>query len=196
AIFDDAVFYRYEDALETITQAFADHGWSEGSVGIEWWTQSPGGPLVRELAGRLEALGARIVDGDWIVDRVRAVKTEQELACVRRAGEIVDAAFADLLVNVRAGQTELQLAARLDAVMADHGGETAAIRTMVSAGPDVWCRTHSPPSRRPLEVGDVMYVDACGVINRYHADLCRTVAIGRDHPEARKILEHTARSDD
>jgi Xaa-Pro aminopeptidase len=65
---------------------------------------------------------------------------------------------------------------------------------MVSAGPDVWYRTHSAPSRRPLEVGDVMYVDACGVFNRYHADLCRTVAIGRDHPEVRRILEQTTGS--
>ena len=78
--------------------------------------------------------------------------------------------------------------------MADQGGESAAIRTMVSAGPDVWYRTHSAPSRRPLEVGDVMYVDACGVFNRYHADLCRTVAIGRDHPEVRRILEQTTGS--
>jgi ectoine hydrolase len=194
ALFDDGVFYRYENALDTIARAFRDRGWHGGSVGIEWWTQTPGAPLVREAAERLEALGARIVEGDWIVDRVRAVKTEAELAYVRRAAEIVDAAFADLLERVRPGQTELQVAARLDAVMADQGGESAAIRTMVSAGPDVWCRTHSPPSRRPLEAGDVMYVDACGVFNRYHADLCRTVAIARDHAEARRILEHTSRS--
>jgi ectoine hydrolase len=196
AVFDDAIFYRYEDALDSIARAFADRGWTAGSVGIEWWTQSPGGPLVRETADRLGALGARIVDGDWIVDRVRAVKSDAEIECVRRAAEIVDVAFADLLESVRPGQTELQVAARLDTVMADQGGESAAIRTMVSAGPDVWCRTHSPPSRRPLEVGDVMYVDACGVFNRYHADLCRTVAIGRDHAEARRILEHTSRSVD
>jgi Xaa-Pro aminopeptidase len=151
---------------------------------------------VRETADRLGGVGARIVDGDWTVDRVRAVKTEAEIACVRCAAEIVDSGFEDLLASVRPGQTELQVAARLDAAMADQGGESAAIRTMVSAGPDVWCRTHSPPSQRPLEVGDVMYVDACGVVNRYHADLCRTVAIGRDHPEARRILEHTARSVD
>ena len=194
AVFDDAVFYGYEDALDTIARSFRERGWHEGSVGIEWWTQTPGAPLVRETADRLEALGARIVDGDWIVDRVRAVKTEAELEYVGRAAEIVDVAYADLLETVRPGQTELQIAARLDAVMADQGGESAAIRTMVSAGPDVWCRTHSPPSRRQLEVGDVMYVDACGVFNRYHADLCRTVAIGRDHPEARRILEHTAQS--
>jgi len=196
AVFDDAVFYRYEEALDSIARAFRDRGWVEGSVGIEWWTQSPGAPLVRETAERLGALGARIVAGDWIVDRVRAVKSDAELDCVRRAAAIVDVAFADLLESVRPGQTELQIAARLDSVMADQGGEPAAIRTMVSAGPDVWCRTHSPPSQRPVEAGDVMYVDACGVVARYHADLCRTVAIGRDHEEARRILEHTARSVD
>jgi Xaa-Pro aminopeptidase len=194
ALFDDAVFYRYDDALDSIAAAFRARGWNEGTLGVEWWTQTPGAPLVRATADRLAADGARIVDGDWIVDRVRAVKTDAEIECVRRAAEIVDLAFADLLENVRPGDTELQVAARLDAAMAEQGGESAAIRSMVSAGPDVWRRTHSPPSRRLLEAGDVMYVDACGVFKRYHADLCRTVAVGRDHPEARRILEHTARS--
>ncbi len=194
ALFDDAVFYRYEDALDTIAQAFLERGWCEGTVGIEWWTQTPGAPLVLETGERLRGLGAEVVSGDWIVDRVRAVKSAAEIGCVRRAAAIVDDAFADLLESVRPGQTELQVAARLDAVMADAGGEAAAIRTMVSSGPDVWCRTHSPPTRRALEPGDVLYVDACGVFNRYHTDLCRTVAIGRDHPEARAILEQTARS--
>jgi Xaa-Pro aminopeptidase len=80
--------------------------------------------------------------------------------------------------------------------MAARGGEEPAIRTMVSAGPDVWCRTHSPPSRRPVEAGDVMYVDVCGVQSRYHVDVCRTFAVGRDHPAARAILEQTAASVD
>ena len=194
ALYDDAVFYRYEDALDTIAEAFRTRGWAAGRVGIEWWTQSPGAPLVRETAERLGSAGAEVVDGDWIVDRVRAVKTEAELERIRRAAAIVDEAFEELLEGVRPGLTELQVAARLDALMADRGGERAAIATMVSAGPEVWFRTHSTPSRRPLVAGDVMYVDACGVVDRYHADLCRTVAIGRDHPGARRILEQTARS--
>src|SRR5262245_61984231 len=145
-LFDDAVFYRYEDALDSIAAAFRDRGWCDGTVGVEWWTQTPGAPLVRETADRLGALGAQVVDGDWIVDRARAVKSEAELECIRRAAEIVDTAFADLLETVRPGQTELQVAARVDAVMADHCGEAAAIRTMISAGPDVWFKTHAPPS--------------------------------------------------
>lgn len=194
ALFDDAIFYRYDDALDTIADAFGRRGWAEGTVGLEWWTQSPGAPLVRETAERLASIGARVVDGDWIVDRVRAVKSDAEVERIRRAAAIVDDAFEHLLSELRPGLTELQVAARLDSLMADRGGERAAIATMVSAGPEVWFRTHSAPSRRPLELGDVMYVDACGVVDRYHADLCRTVAIGRDHPEARGILEQTAQS--
>jgi Xaa-Pro aminopeptidase len=191
---DDAVFYDYADALETIAATFRGRGWLAGSIGIERWSQAPGPPLLEALATRLGELGGRIVAGDWIVDRVRLVKSAAEIECVRRAAAIADDAFDDLAEHVRPGQTELQIAARMDAVMADQGGEAAAIRTMVSAGPGVWCRTHAPPSRRPVEAGDVMYVDACGVRNRYHADVCRTFAIGRDHPEARAILEVTAGS--
>jgi Xaa-Pro aminopeptidase len=196
AHYDDAVFYRYEDVLDTIAGTFRERGWLGGTIGLERWSQAPGAPLIEALAQRLRGGGGTLVDGDWIVDRVRLVKSAAELECVRRAAAIVDAAFADLAETLRPGMTELQIGARLDSVMADHGGEAAAIRTMVSAGPDVWCRTHAPPSRRPVEAGDVMYVDACGVFNRYHVDVCRTFAIGRDHPQARAILDVTAGSVD
>jgi Xaa-Pro aminopeptidase len=196
AHYDDAVFYRYEDVLDTIAGTFRERGWLGGTIGLERWSQAPGAPLIEALAQRLRGGGGTLVDGDWIVDRVRLVKSAAELECVRRAAAIVDAAFADLAETLRPGMTELQIGARLDSVMADHGGEAAAIRTMVSAGPDVWCRTHAPPSRRPVEAGDVMYVDACGVFNRYHVDVCRTFAIARDHPQARAILDVTAGSVD
>ncbi|HEU0194038.1 MAG TPA: Xaa-Pro peptidase family protein [Gaiellales bacterium] len=196
ALFDDAVFYDYATAIDDVCRAVRERGWADASVGIERWTQSPGAPLVDELAAGLAAGGARVVAGDWAVDRVRLVKSEAELASVRRAGEIVDAAFDALPQLARPGRSELQVAAGLQAAMAEQGGEEPAIRVMVSAGPDVWCRTHGAPSRRPLEQGDVMYVDACGVYNRYHVDLCRTFAIGRDHPQARAVLEDTAASVD
>src|SRR3712207_9396767 len=49
---------------------------------------------------------------------------------------------------------------------------------------------------RSVQAGDVMYVDACGVVNRYHADVCRTFAVGRDHAGARAVLDVTAGSVD
>src|SRR6185437_8850027 len=184
ALFDDAVFYDYATAIDQLRAAVQERGWSSATIGVERWAASPGAPLVDRIAEAIAATGANVVAGDWIVDRVR------------RASEIVDAALESLGEYVRPGRTELEIAAHLSSEMAARGGEEPAIRTMVSAGPDVWCRTHSPPSRRPVEAGDVMYVDVCGVRNRYHVDVCRTFAIGRDHPAARAILEQTAGSVD
>jgi Xaa-Pro aminopeptidase len=183
ALYDDAVFYDYATAVDEICAAIRARGWDSGAIGIERWTISPGAPLVDRI---VTAIG----------DRVRLVKSEAELASVRRASEIVDTAVLSLGDFVRPGRTELEIAAHLDATMAGMGGENPAVRTMVSAGPQVWCRTHSPPTMRPVEVGDVMYVDVCGVVNRYHVDVCRTFAMGRDHPEARAILDQTAHSVD
>ncbi|MDX6547176.1 MAG: hypothetical protein QOG33_726 [Gaiellales bacterium] len=194
AHYDEAVFYGYSNAIDEILSAVHARGWSSATIGVERWTQSPGAPVVDQLADGLAAGGARVVAGDWIVDRVRLVKSPSELEYVRRAAAIVDAAIGSLAEYVRPGRTELEIAAHINSMMAAQGGEEAAIRTMVSAGPDVWCRTHSPPSRRPVAEGDVMYVDACGVYNRYHADVCRTFAIGRDQPQAREILAVTAGS--
>jgi len=194
AHYDEAVFYSYANAIDEILAAVRARGWASATIGIERWTQSPGAPLVDRLADGLAADGADVVAGDWIVDHVRLVKSAAELECVRRAAQIVDIAVGSLGEYVRPGRTELEIAAHINSVMAGQGGEEAAIRTMVSAGPDVWCRTHSPPSRRPVAEGDVMYVDACGVYNRYHVDVCRTFAIGRDHRGAREILAVTAGS--
>lgn len=195
ALFDDAIWFTYEDAVEQVARAFRERGWT-GRVGVERWTKSPGAPLVAALESALRATGAGVVDGSWTVDRVRAVKSPRELECVLRASAIVDAAVGALPEIVRPGLTELQVAARLNSVMADHGGEEPAIRTMVSAGPLVWARTHGAPGHRPIERGDVMYVDACGVSNRYHVDVCRTFAIGVDNPTAREILDWTSKSVD
>lgn len=191
---DDAIFFTYETALGTVEREFAARGWASGTVGLEWASRSPSALLLEEVAHRLRGRGAEIVTGDWIVDRVRLVKSPAEIERVRRAAAIVDAAFAAIQADVRPGQTELEIAARLNAAMAAQGGEEAAIRTMVSAGPDVWFKTHAAPSRRPVERGDVMYVDACGVVDRYHVDLCRTFAVGDDHAQARALLELTAGS--
>src|SRR6185437_16102841 len=126
AHYDDAVVYRYEDVLDKIADSFRARGWLHGAIVLERWSPAPGAPLLDALAARLGELGGQIVAGDWVVDRVRLVKSPAEVECVRRAGAIVDAAFDDIEANLRLGQTELEIAARIDSVMAERGGERAA----------------------------------------------------------------------
>jgi Xaa-Pro aminopeptidase len=194
AHWDEAFFYDNPEAFEAVLHVFADRGWTAGSIGMEWHTTIPYGPVVRAVGDGLAERGSRIVSGEWVVDQVRLLKSEPELECVRRAAEIVDTAFHQLPELIRPGMTEIEVEAELAQAMARQGGERAAIRTMVSAGPLVWCQDHFPPSRRPLERGDILNIDTCGVFNCYHVDLCRTFAIGEDHARAREILDYTARS--
>ena len=194
AHFDEARFFRYDDAVDTVAELLKAQAGASGVVGVERWTVTPGAPVMDELIGRLRDAGVSVGDGDWIVDRVRLVKSPAELVYVERASSIVDAAYASLPDFVRPGRTELEIAAHLDQVMSELGGERAAIETMVSAGPQVWARTHSAPATRPVQEGDVMYVDCCGVVERYHVDVCRTFAIVEDNPGAREILDYTSGS--
>ena len=194
AHWDEAFFYDNASAFTTVMNTFSDREWTNGTVGIEWQTVVPDGPVVQAVAEALTERGARVVSGEWVVDHVRLIKSPAEVACVRQAAKIVDAAFRQLPEFVHPGMTEIEVEARLALAMAELGGEQAAIRTMVSAGPLVWCQDHFAPSRRPLERGDVMCIDTCGVFNCYHVDLCRTYAIGEDNSSAREILDYTSRS--
>ena len=72
AHFDDAIFYAYTTAIDTIASEFQRRGWCDGTVGIEYWSINPGPPLLREVADAIAARGAKIVAGDWVVNRVRA----------------------------------------------------------------------------------------------------------------------------
>ena len=97
AHFDDAIFYAYTTAIDTIASEFQRRGWCDGTVGIEYWSINPGPPLLREVADAIAARGAKIVAGDWVVNRVRAIKSPAEIDRVRRGAQIADEAFEQVL---------------------------------------------------------------------------------------------------
>ena len=110
-------------------------------------------------------------------------------ACGARR-EIADAAFAVAGRDVRPGRTELAdrgAAGRRDG-RARAASSRRSARWSRPAPTSGAARTRRRAAARS-SAGDVMYVDCCGVVDRYHVDLCRTFAIGRDHPQARAILD-------
>ncbi|HWI75337.1 MAG TPA: Xaa-Pro peptidase family protein [Baekduia sp.] len=191
---DHLVLFAYGEAPEVVARAFADHGLAGATVGLERSSLTPVGPVIDAVAAALTAGGATVADGDWIVDDIRLYKSPAELERLRRAGAIADDAFAELQQRLRAGMTEIEVAALLGLLLAERGSEAAASPSLVSSGPTGWMDTHSFPSRRVLEDGDTVCVDSCAVIDRYHANLCRTFAIGTPDPRAQALLEAGAGS--
>jgi Xaa-Pro aminopeptidase len=190
ALADEFVFFEYGAYATPVAESLRRRDWSAGAtVGLERSGPSPTGAVLDALAVEFRGAGASVVDGSWVVDGARAFKSPAELGRIRDAAAMVDAAYLRLVDELRPGLTELQVAARLQSFLADEGSEIPAHSDLVSSGPTSWRDTHAFPSRRVLERGDVVTVDACGVLDRYHANLCRSFVLGAEAPEAERLID-------
>ena len=108
-------------------------------------------------AFELARLGADIKDGQEILERCRARKSRNELAAVRRAVEVCEAALASLQDTITPGATENQIWAKLHEVNIANDGEWIETRLLAS-GPrtNPWFQESSD---RKLEAGDIISLD-------------------------------------
>jgi Xaa-Pro aminopeptidase len=192
---DELVLFDYADAVTVLAETFRARGLTPGqNVGLEYASLNPAAPVMSAVARALGEAGATVISGDWIVDNVRLYKSAAEIARIRRAGQIADAAFTALEHELRPGLTEMQVSALVGRLLADAGSDGPAQNALVNSGPTAWLDTHAFPSQRRLEAGDVVAIDACGVVERYHANLCRTYSLGSGNDAAAELLAHAAGS--
>ncbi|TMR05470.1 aminopeptidase P family protein [Actinomadura soli] len=126
------------------------------------------------LAGQAEA---ELIPLGRLVEELRLVKDEEEIALLREACAITDRAFATVLPEIRAGVTERAVAIALERAMVDFGAERPAFESIVASGPN-GAVPHHRPSGRELQPGDLVTMDFGALYGGYHADMTRTVAIG------------------
>jgi Xaa-Pro aminopeptidase len=144
-----------------------------------------------ELAARLE--GAATVPFGRKIEALRIVKDATELEKLQVACELSDAALAQVLPGIKAGDTERTVAFRLDAHMIALGAERIAFDTIVASGRN-GAIPHHVPTDRPLQRGDLVTMDFGARYDGYHADMTRTVAIGAVADWQRDIYELVARA--
>jgi Xaa-Pro aminopeptidase len=188
------VFIEYGRAPGEVAAAFDARGWTRGVTGLEWGSPNPAAPIMSAVAELLRARGATLAAADLLVDQIRLYKSKAELERVRRAAAIADDALTTLQSELKPGLTGLAVSARLTTLLAERGSEVAAMQPLVNSGSMAWTDTHAFPSARRLEPGDVVTIDCCGVIDRYHANLGRTFSVGVPNPRAARLLEQAAGS--
>ena len=109
---------------------------------------------------------------------LRAVKEPYELKATRKASNIADRAFADLLSYIKPGVTEKELAARLESNMLLLGSEEKSFTTIVASGRRS-AMPHGTASPKVIEAGDFVTFDFGAVWEGYHSDITRTVVVGK-----------------
>lgn len=132
--------------------------------------------------------GARFVKTRDIVGAVAAVKDEDEVQSIRAAATISDDVFRYILGVVKAGVSELDIAAELVYQHRKRGAEADAFEPIVASGMR-GCLPHARAGTKRIKKGELVTLDFGCRLNGYHSDLTRTVAVGKPGPELRKIYQ-------
>jgi Xaa-Pro aminopeptidase len=130
---------------------------------------------------------ARIVPAAELVERQRASKDPEEVAAIRAAAALAQEALAEVLPGVRAGQTEVEVGAALEAALRRRGSEWHPFPTIVASGPRS-ALPHARTSRRPIGAGELLLLDFGAQVDGYCADLTRTVVVGGRADERQRTI--------
>lgn len=109
--------------------------------------------------------------------RLRQIKDQDEIACLRQAQRIAEEAFDALLGQIKPGMQEKELAALLEYEMAKRGSERPSFDTILISGAKT-SMPHGMPDTKPVAAGEFILVDFGAVVNGYHSDMTRTFALG------------------
>ncbi len=112
----------------------------------------------------------------------RMVKEPEELEKIRCAQQLAEAAFEHILTFIRPGVTERAIQMELDFTMIRLGAEDLSFPTIALTGAST-SMPHGVPSEKVVQKGDFVLMDYGAVVDGYHSDMTRTVAVGQPSEE-------------
>ena len=145
-------------------------------VGVELGLEQRMGIPVGDYLSIVDALpNVKFEDAADLIIKLRIVKTPEEVAYMRQAADITGRARQRLFDEVVPGMTERDVARRLRQLMLEEGADRTSYIHVVTSFPVCHTQHHLD---RPLEKGNVLYIDA-GAYVRYHTiDYARMASLG------------------
>ena len=162
-----------------INNAIADFGISKLGYEEDYLT-------VGEYLNFKKNLHAELLPMNKAIHGFRAVKEDWELDCMRKAQEITDKAFTQMLERIKPGLTEKQLQAELIYCILSNGADGLAFDPIVVSGPNT-SMPHGVAGDRVVQEGDFITMDFGALYNSYCADMTRTVAVSYATEEMEKV---------
>lgn len=107
----------------------------------------------------------------------RRRKSDDEAQKIDKAQRIAEQALERTLPLLREGRTEKEIALELDYTMLRLGADALSFQTIVVSGENS-SLPHGVPGTRRLRDGDMITMDFGAVVDGYHSDMTRTVALG------------------
>jgi len=167
--------------MDDLSRRMIDWGWGSKKIGVEmdnyWFTAAAYQSLQAHLPN------ASFHDATGLVNWMRAVKSDQELDYMRKAGQIVSKMHHRIIDKVEPGMRKVDLVAdiydaglRFDEGLG-FGGDYPAIVPLLPSGSDA-AAPHLTWDDLPMQSGQGTFFEIAGVVHRYHCPLSRTVFLG------------------
>jgi Xaa-Pro aminopeptidase len=162
----------------------------------------PPAPFTAPVSRELETLkkvqertpGASIEDRSALLVRMRQIKSEEELACMRAAVEATGRGIRAAMARALPGATEFDVQQALEAGFREAGARRPAFRPICATGRNA-AVLHYQANRDTIRAGDLFLLDVGAEIHGYAADVSRTFPVsGRFTPEQREIYELVLRA--
>lgn len=119
---------------------------------------------------------------DGLIEQLRAIKDADELQTLRRAIALTDRVYTDVVRQLRAGQTEKEVAWALERGLREGGAEAMAFGPTVAAGAHSAVPHHETSDYR-IRSGEPIWIDMGAQLDGYCADLTRSFCLGSATPE-------------
>ncbi len=171
---------EWEDAFRNATQALGLDG---KRIGVE-----PRQMRLLEFRHiKAGAPEADFPDATDVLSELRLKKDKAEVDAMRQAVKIAQDALEAVIPKIKIGMTEKELSSELVMQLLKHGSESEMpFAPIVSAGPNS-ANPHASPTKRKIQVGDLLVVDWGASYDGYISDLTRTFAVGEVDEEYKKI---------
>lgn len=135
------------------------------------------------------APNVQLIDVNYIIGKMRFVKTDFEISEMKNSASICAKAFEDVIISVKPGMYEYQLQSILEYDYKTSGAKDVAFNTIVASGNNA-CTLHYESNSDVLKNGDLVLIDSGAEFNGYNSDITRTIPVnGKFTKEQKEIYE-------
>ncbi|WP_144511064.1 Xaa-Pro peptidase family protein [Bacillus sp. FJAT-22090] len=135
-----------------------------------------------------QAVKAELVPLSGLVEKIRLIKTDEEISIIKAACRIADEAYEHIVTYIKPGMTELEVSNELEFFMRKRGATSSSFDTIVASGIRS-ALPHGVASDKVIEDGDFVTLDFGAVYNGYISDTTRTVAVGQPSEQLKEIYQ-------
>src|SRR6185436_2541463 len=142
----------------------------------------------RELLAKRVGRTMKIVNAPPLIERMRMVKSPEEIARIRAACELGTGLLETVTAALKPGRTESQVAGQLELAARSSGADQMAFTTIIAGGRRS-ALPHGRASRAPIPSRGFVVCDFGVILSGYCSDMTRTLHVGRPSTVARRVYE-------